>query len=143
MPSLGDIIKNHEGTAGSNRSWRVWKADSDPYRGNEYELWHYSTLMLKWRESKRYGVELLFWSTGHGSKSDQQGMNTTFQMLNVPYRFDRAGGSTITDIHEDLPEAHPMLTCRPEWLGGPGMPLMRRWQASKYGITKMKKENKP
>ena len=53
------------------------------------QLWHYGTRMLCWRKSQRYGLELIDCSTGWGSVSDQNGMNTAFRELGLPYRFDR------------------------------------------------------
>ena len=103
--SIRDIIKAKRGRAGSGGSWRVESGESDPFVGSEFELWHYSTLMLRWRESRRNGVEILYTSTGHGSVSDQGGMNTAFRVLGVPLRFDRdarGGGPRITDITEQL-----------------------------------------
>jgi hypothetical protein len=100
MATIAGIIANRAGTAGSNGAWRIEKPDSDPFVGNEYELWHYSTLMLKWRHSHRYGNEILFTSTGNGSVSDQGGMNTAFRVLDVSFRFDRdrrGGGPRVTN----------------------------------------------
>ncbi len=34
-------------------------------------------------------------STGWGSVSDQNGVNTAFRTLNLPYRYTRAGGARI------------------------------------------------
>lgn len=100
---LEQIIRNRKGTAGSGGAWRCEPAcDSDPYRGNEYELWHYSTLMLKWRESHRFGVEILDYSTGHGSVSDQNGMNIAFRVLGTTYYFSRKGGAEIVNTQEEI-----------------------------------------
>lgn len=104
---IRDRIRN--GRAGSKGSWRLEKGESDPFAGPEWELWHYSTLMLRWTDHFGGGVTIRYTSTGHGSVSDQGGMNTAFKALGVPYRFDRAGGAQITDISEQLPEGHYML----------------------------------
>jgi hypothetical protein len=81
--------------AGSGGAWRVEKPDYDPFVGTEWELWHYGTRMLQWRESTRYGVEVCDWSTGHGSVSDQNGMNIAFRVLGVDAYYSRKGGSSI------------------------------------------------
>lgn len=101
--SIQEIIQKGHGHAGSNGSWRVERVDSDPFVGSEFELWHYSTLMLRWRKSKRHGVEILHTSTGWGGVADQSGMNTAFRVLGVPLRFDRderGGGPRIADISD-------------------------------------------
>lgn len=105
---LKHIIILGKGRAGSGGSWRV--ADK--------ELWHYSTLMLKWTEID--GVNFpLHMSTGHGSTSDQQGMNTAFRLLGMPYRMDcdyKGGGPRITELCTcgDFTYAHDPSLCDPE-----------------------------
>jgi hypothetical protein len=101
MATIAGIIRTGRGCAGSNGAWRVERDESDPFVGQEYSLWHYSTRMLRWRSSRRSGTELLDYSTGHGSVSDQGGMNTAFRELGLPYRFDRdarGGGPRITEL---------------------------------------------
>ena len=93
--TIADIIRTHRGRAGSNGAWRVEHDDSDAFVGNEYSLWHYSTRMLRWRESTRYGREIIDVSLGHGSVSDQGGMNTAFRVLGAPWYFSRKGGAEI------------------------------------------------
>lgn len=105
MASIEGIIRAKRGSAGSNGAWRVEREDSDPFVGAEFTLWHYSTRMLFWRESRRNGVEVLDYSIGRGSVSDQGGMNTAFRVLGLPLRMDRdfrGGGPRITDISERL-----------------------------------------
>lgn len=78
--------------------WRVEKPDCDPFRGVEFELWHYSTRMIHWRESRRNGVELLSVSLGHGSVSDQQAMNVAFRAIGASHLyFTRKGGARIVN----------------------------------------------
>lgn len=102
--TIREIIRNRNGRAGSGGSWRVEKAcDSDPFVGQEYELWHYGTRMLHWRESHRYGIEVLSIAYGHGSVSDQGGMNTAFRALDLPYYYSRKGGATIIDTQTGTP----------------------------------------
>ena len=96
MATIEQIVRDGHGSA-SNGKWRVYRSDSDPFRGTEYELWHHGTLMLRWRQSTRYGVEILSASTGHGSVSDQGGMNTAFSVLGVPYYYSRRGRASILD----------------------------------------------
>jgi hypothetical protein len=81
--------------------WRIERPDSDPFVGTEYELWHHSTRMLHWRESKRNGIELLSLSLGHGSVSDQGGMNRAFRALGASHLYySRAGGAGIINQEE-------------------------------------------
>jgi hypothetical protein len=64
-------------------------------------VWHYSTIMLTFcidsegRPDTSVGSTLLM-SLGHGSVSDQQGMNRMFRALNVPFYYSRSGGAQIT-----------------------------------------------
>ena len=99
--TIEEIIRNRH--SASHRvlkahAWRVEKPDSDPFVGIEYELWHYSTRMLHWRESQRNGVELLSLSLGHGSVSDQNGVNIAFRVLGLPLYYQRAGGAGIIEV---------------------------------------------
>lgn len=90
--TLAEIIRNGKGKAGSGGNWQAF-SNGDGSR----ELWHYSTLMLKWTTDG----ELLDYSIGHGSVSDQGGMQTAFKVLNLPYRYDRdqrGGGPRITAL---------------------------------------------
>jgi hypothetical protein len=99
--TIAEAISRGHGRAGSGGAWRVERDESDPYVGQDYTLWHYATPMLRWRKSTRYGVELIDAGTGHGSVSDQGGMNTAFRVLGLPYRFDRdqrGGGPRITEL---------------------------------------------
>lgn len=97
--TIAEIVRRGSGRAGHAGSWRVERLDSDPFVGREYALYHYGTLMLKWRRSKRFGDELLFAGTGHGSVSDQNGINTAFKVLNLDYYFSRKGGPDILDCY--------------------------------------------
>jgi hypothetical protein len=103
MTSIADIISNRSGRAGSGGAWRVERRpdDADPFPG-ALELWHYSTRMLLWRDGPD-GVDVLDWSLGHGSVSDQRGMNTAFAELDLSYRYDRderGGGPRLTELDE-------------------------------------------
>jgi hypothetical protein len=46
--------------------------------------------MLRWSDTY---VE--YTDTGHGSVSDQNGMNIAFSVLHLPYYYSRAGGPEI------------------------------------------------
>jgi hypothetical protein len=85
---ISDIIERRKGTAGA---WRVKTTD------NGRELWHYTTRMLVWHDTP-HGTELVEHSIGWGSVSDQNGMNTAFRTLNLPYTYKRAGGARIEPI---------------------------------------------
>lgn len=79
--------------AGCTKNWR-----SEDYNGYR-EVYHYSTLMLKFDISTR---EVIYTSTGHGSVSDQQTMNQLFARLEMPLYFSRAGGAEIREL--DAPQ---------------------------------------
>jgi hypothetical protein len=102
--TITEIIRNGKGTAGSNHAWKVdtyypsglregWKA---------YSLTHYGTFMLAWarlEDRSQFGraTKVLDYTIGHGSKSDQGGMNTAFRALGAPYYYSRAGGAEIRE----------------------------------------------
>ena len=94
--SLESIIRNRKGRAGSGGSWRVERSDSDPFVGQDYELWHYGTCMLQWTENSRGEILRCKTSTGHGSVSDQHGMNTAFRVLGLDLYYSRKGGAEIS-----------------------------------------------
>lgn len=83
-------LAHKDGSAGSGRAWR---SETDG-NGNRY-IWHYSTVMLKFKESDPTAD--LYMSIGYGSVSDQHGMNTLFRALGLPYRYVRAGGAEIVE----------------------------------------------
>lgn len=87
MSSIASIIQRGRGTAGH---WRV-------IHDGTHSLYHYGTKMLEW-EHTMSGTRMLEQSTGWGSVSDQNGMNTAFRILNLPYRYcrdQRGGGPRI------------------------------------------------
>jgi len=94
MASIKSIIQKHKGTAGA---WRVVQVT----RSDDYvrccQLWHYSTLMLEWRELNPRDEDYLDYSLGWGSVSDQNGMNTAFHIQDLPLYYNRAGGAEITN----------------------------------------------
>src|SRR3954454_7829454 len=98
--TLRDIITNGKGRAGSNGAWHV------EANGTHRRLWHYGTLMLHWSILRDGRTHIIDWSEGHGSVSDQGGMNTAFRALGVPYRYSRdarGGGPRV--------EALPLHPC--------------------------------
>lgn len=99
MSTIAEIIRQGHGRAGSNGAWRVEAdSDNDPFDGTYYNLWHYGVRMLRWHESRRYGVEAVDWDIGNGSVSDQGGMNTAFRVLGLPFYYSRAGGAEIIEL---------------------------------------------
>ena len=100
MPSLKTIVQKGDGKAGSNQSWRSFVTINDQ---GVYvcELWHYNTRMLVWDEVDPTDERVLDFDVGHGSVSDQNGMNIAFRTLGLPYRYDRdikGGGARITEL---------------------------------------------
>ena len=92
------------GKPGRSHAWRVEThscyrcRDENIHCTTPYiELWHYGTRMLKWYVFDG-GCVLVDWSIGHGSVSDQNGCNIAFRTLNLPYRYNRAGGAEIVEI---------------------------------------------
>lgn len=75
--TIAKIVRNGEGRAGK---WRVTGAES-VIGSNDIDaraLWHYSTVMLAWRTSDNH---IIYKSTGHGSVSDQNGVNIALKVL--------------------------------------------------------------
>lgn len=60
-------------------------------------VYHYSTLMLSFTvtEDGDWDGSPVVTSTGHGSVSDQQGMNKLFARLGMPLYFSRKGGASV------------------------------------------------
>jgi hypothetical protein len=92
---LSQIVRNDRGTAGN---WRVHPRavlDNGELSEDFAELWHYQTRMLVWNRQTR---EVYDWSTGHGSQSDQNGLNQAFAVLGARYYYSRAGGAAIREL---------------------------------------------
>jgi hypothetical protein len=90
-------------TAGKGNS-HAWHVEQHNGVANVVHLRHYATTMLVWNVEDPYDAEVLDWDTGHGSVSDQNGMNTAFRALGLPYRFDRdqrGGGARVTQLVRD------------------------------------------
>lgn len=66
------------------------------------EVYHYSTLMLSFPTDEAglpiATAENVWYETGHGSVSDQQGMNRLFRELGLPLYYSRRGGSAIKEL---------------------------------------------
>lgn len=106
-------LAHKDGRAGSGGAWRTATVERHTNNdGDRYSLtgptirrrqvWHYGTLMLEWTvdDENRWdgNVDTVYTSTGHGSVSDQGGMNRLFRALGMPLRYNRAGGSDIVDV---------------------------------------------
>lgn len=90
--SIRDLITRGKGSTGA--AWRIER------RGDIAVLIHYSTAMLRW-DVNRPGETVQVLSIGHGSVSDQNGLNTAFRAFDVPMRYDRdqrGGGPRISDL---------------------------------------------
>ena len=73
---------------GEMGNWALWHP-----RERTYELWHYSTLMLEWKEDDAGKCHAIYYSVGKGSVTDQQIMNAVFDELLIPLRYKRDGGN--------------------------------------------------
>lgn len=101
------------GVAGAWRTERVYIHGARVAR-----LYHHGTMMLQWDIDFPQGSDKLDWSLGWGSVSDQNGMNTAFRVLGLPYYYSRKGGAHIVSLNDsresarDLPvyiRRHPEL----------------------------------
>jgi hypothetical protein len=90
--SISDVIARGKGRAGA---WRVEREQVDGK--TVCRLWHYGTNMLTWNLEDPSDPDVLDYSTGWGSVSDQGGMNRAFRVLGLPLYFQRAGGAEIVD----------------------------------------------
>lgn len=104
VATIADITRRGRGTS------HAWRVEASPERVTDswqtHHLYHYGTRMLSWRIARHAGsdygyTELVDYSLGWGSVSDQNGMNTAFRVLDLPYRFDRdarGGGPRVTEL---------------------------------------------
>jgi hypothetical protein len=90
-------LAHKDGRAGHWRSetTEYGRRCTDPPARQVREIWHYSTMMLRFSVDQPSDDRYLDYSTGHGSKSDQGGMNVLFRELGLPYYFSRMGGASI------------------------------------------------
>ena len=102
-------LAHKDGVAGA------WRATSrridldDANTAHIREIWHYSTLMLKFNTVVHDDEAVLDYSVGWGSVSDQGGMNQLFRELNLPLYYVRQGGARIVELvkNEDEYWTHP------------------------------------
>lgn len=97
---IADLATNHNARAGSHGSWRS-EARTVIDRNGQYgrvTIWHYSTIMLDFRADDPTDERYLWIGTGHGTASDQGGMNKLFSALKLPYYFSRKGGASIVPL---------------------------------------------
>jgi hypothetical protein len=101
VATITDIMLAGEGFAGSNRSWHVngshMGITNDGRDIIVKHLYHYGHHMLSWRADNPSDENYLDYTTGHGSVSDQGGMNRAFRALGIPRYFSRAGGAEIVE----------------------------------------------
>lgn len=83
-----------EGVAGAWRTERVYIHGARVAR-----LYHYGTMMLQWDIDFPKSSDKLDWSIGWGSVSDQNGMNTAFRALGLPYYYSRRRGASILSLY--------------------------------------------
>jgi hypothetical protein len=97
--TIADIIRRGKGTA---HAWRVERGATWARRPEATAtLYHYGTAMLSWNVDQPDDPDTLSTNIGWGSVSDQNGMNTAFKVLGLPYRYDRnarGGGPRITEL---------------------------------------------
>lgn len=93
MASIKSIVQAGKGTAGH---WRVEREIRDEF--TVCRLYHYSTCMLTWRDDYPIDPDILDYSLGWGSVSDQGGMNQAFRALGIPLYFSRKEGAEIRDL---------------------------------------------
>ena len=87
-----------DGTAGKAGAWRTERVYIDGAR--VARLYHHGTMMLQWDIDFPLSSDKLDWSLGWGSVSDQNGMNTAFAVLGLPYYFSRKGCASIISLHD-------------------------------------------
>lgn len=99
------VRKVMEGNRGLRKDGPVFYAKTGPWRteiepgtfggkSDKYRLIHYSTTMLEWEVSNMGVITITGTWTGHGSVSDQQGVNAALRALGSRMRYsrDRSGG---------------------------------------------------
>jgi hypothetical protein len=100
--TIADIIRRGRGTT---HGWRV--EPSGPT--GRVALIHFTTPMLAWNPADPADHPNIL-SIGWGSVSDQNGLNTAFKVLGLPYRMDRdvrGGGPRITELAQGLKVSPP------------------------------------
>jgi len=113
MPAIADIVSTASGQAGAWRVERSTFTTAGSTRPVEVAtLYHYGTAMLRWQVDNPGCRNALSMGTGHGSVSDQNGMNIAFRILNLPYWFGRAGGAEIVRTNGDNRAPYSRFTRR-------------------------------
>lgn len=92
--TIAEIIRNGKGKA---HAWRVERDYLTDSEWTKHVLWHYSTPMAGWYR-RGNEVRFTFLSLGHGSVSDQNGMNTLFRQFGTGWYYSRKGGAAIRDL---------------------------------------------
>ena len=94
-PKVTDWKNGRTLTAESGGAWRTVDLTSDVAGFSERirQVWHYGTLMGEFVEGDEGSWWLGAMTVGHGSVSDQNGMNTLFQSVGSPVRMKRDGGN--------------------------------------------------
>lgn len=71
---------------------------------NRRDVYHYATLMLSFGIKDNDpttwdgDIDTVAYSTGHGSVSDQNGMNKLFARQAMPFYYQRSGGAQIVTL---------------------------------------------
>lgn len=101
MTSIRDLADGNA-HAGSGGAWRSVTEDFTVDTRRSYKwrtIFHYETVMLAFAlndEGKWDGnTDNVVYNIGHGSVSDQNGMNKLFRHMNMPLYFVRQGGARI------------------------------------------------
>ena len=95
MSTIAGIVRAGKGRAGHGDSWHCRRLGwPDIENGYAYQLTHYRHVMLKWSKTEDGKIELLDYDTGHGSASDQHGVNKALKALGIyNLYYSRAGGA--------------------------------------------------
>ena len=73
-----------------------WHSRSVVYGGTTYrQIYHYSTMMLE--VNVDMGI-VTNWNIGHGSVSDQMGVNKLLKALDAPWYYRRKGSARIEPL---------------------------------------------
>ncbi len=89
-----------------NKNLTGWRVVAPP--ASEYAaVYHFSTCMLYWNVNDPTDIE---YDLGHGSVSDQTGMNGLFYELGLNLFYSRAGGAHIELYDMSNYEGHTIAT---------------------------------
>lgn len=85
---------------GPSRTAGKWRREATTLEDGRVmvRIFHYRHEMLCYVERSDGGAQLIDYSIGHGSVSDQGGMNTLFRALGLPYYFSRKGGADVRGV---------------------------------------------